>query len=96
MSKTPRISPMQLAGRPGVLVQTPYDEFFVGQIKAMVPRGDRWFDPYRKGWWVAEAHAATIEHLVRECFGAVVIVDADGYAVTHECSGEKLVQESLL
>ena len=86
---------MKLAGRAGVLVQTPFDEFFVEQIKAMVPRHERWFNPHRKGWWVAEEWAPVIEHLVRETFGAVVIVDEAGHEITHERSGERLEQGRL-
>ena len=87
---------MKLRARPGVLVQTPFDMEFVLQLKAMVPRHDRWFNEHRKGWWVAEVWAQVIEHLVRETFGAVVIVDEGGREITHERSGEKLEQGRLL
>ncbi len=87
---------MKLSGRPGLLVQTPYDEFFVEQLKAMVPHRDRWFNRPRKGWWVAEEHREMILHLVRETFGAIIVVDEDGHEITHEPSGEKLEQGRLL
>ena len=96
MSKPAKVSPMKLSGRPGVFIKTPFDEFFNGQLTAMVPRRDRWFNGHRKGWWIAEMWAEPILHLIRECFGAVVVVDADGREIMHERSGEKLEQGELL
>jgi len=95
VSKPAKVSPMKLRGRAGILVQTPYDEFFVGQIKAMVPRHERWFNEHRKGWWISAEWAPAIEHLVREAFGAVVVADQDGREITHE-AGEKIEQVRLL
>jgi hypothetical protein len=96
VSKPAKVSPLKLSGRPGFLVQTPYDEFFIEQLKAMIPRGDRWFNAHRKGWWVAEEHSEMILHLVREAFGAIIVVDEDGREITHERSGEKLEQGRFL
>ena len=87
---------MRLRNRPGLLVQTPFDEFFVEQLKAMVPRGDRWWNAHRKGWWVAEEHRETILHIVRDAYGTIIVVDEDGREITHEPSGEKLEQGRLL
>lgn len=96
VSKPPKVSPMKLRNRPGILVQTPFDRFFVDQVKSMVPRSDRWWNDHRTGWWISEEYREPIEHLTRECFGAVVIVDEDGHEITHERSGEKLEQGRLL
>ena len=95
MSKPAKVSPMELSGRPGVLVQTPYDEFFIEQLKAMIPRRDRWFNRPARGWWVAEEHREMILHLVRDAFGAIIVVDEDGREITHE-GGERLEQGRLL
>ncbi len=95
-STTPKVSPMKLRKRAGVLVQTPYDEFLNSQIKGMVPRGDRWWNDHRKGWWVAEEYRDIAIHLVLQCFQYVVVVDDEGEAITHDSTGAKLVQERLL
>jgi len=93
----PRFTPMKRYGRiPGVLVQFPYDEHLIAQLKAMVPRADRWYNEHRKGWWIAEPHRKLVEHLIREAFPkAVEIVDEEGRAVTIE-GDDRLVQERLL
>ncbi len=87
---------MKLSKRPGVLVQTPYDEFLIAQLKAMVPRRDRWWNDHRKGWWIAEEHEKTVVHLVLQAFQYVVVVDEHGDAITHDNTGARLVQERLL
>lgn len=87
---------MKLSKRPGFLVQTPYDEFFVDQLREMVPRRDRWFCRPRKGWWIAKEHLEIVLHLVRDAFGTIIVVDDDGREITHEASGEKLEQGRLL
>ncbi len=87
---------MTLHGKPGFLVKTPYDDFFLEQLREMVPVRDRWFNRPRKGWWIAEEHRDVILHLVREAFGgAIVVVDEDGREITHE-GGERLEQGKLL
>ena len=86
---------MKLKKRPGFLVQTPYDEIFLEQLREMIPKRDRWFNRPRKGWWVAEKHLDIALHLVREAFGAIIVVDEDGREVTHE-GGERLEQGRLL
>ena len=62
----------------------------------MVPRREREWNAYRKGWWIAEAHSETVHHLVRDAFGTIIVVDADGREITHEPSGERLEQGRLL
>lgn len=94
--KHPRVRPMKLNKREGVLVRTPYDETFNAQLRGMIPRGDLWFNAHAKGWWVAEAHRAIVLHLVREAFGGVEVVDENGEAVIHTATGERLHQEELL
>lgn len=96
MSKIARIRPMKLKGRPGILVRTPYDPFFNEQLKAMVPRADRWFNDHAKGWWIAEAHADVIRHLIRECHGGLEITDEHGESIIETADGERIHQESLL
>lgn len=91
----PRIRPMKLKGRTGVLVRTPFSAPFNDTLKAMVPRGDRWWNEAATGWWVSERHAPVVQHLVREHFGNVEITDAEGETVTYTRAGEKLHQESL-
>lgn len=90
-----RISPSTLRGRAGVAVRTPFDEVFVGQLKAMIPRNDRWFNPHVKTWWVAEDHVDLVTYLVRDCFGTVEITGTDGRKITLTPAGETLVQEEL-
>ncbi len=89
------IRPQKLRGRPGMLARTPYDEFFVEQLKAMIPRGDRWFNPISKAWWIAEEHREMILHLVRDAFGTIIVVDEDGREITHE-GDQRLEQGRLL
>ena len=86
---------MKSYGRPGVLVQTPFDEFFVEQLKAMVPPRDRWWNAHRKGWWVAEEYRDIVLHLVREAFGgAIIVVDEEGREITHE--GDERLEQGML
>lgn len=94
--RTPRVFPQQLSRRPGVGILTPYDEAFIAQLKAMVPRGDIWFNPYSKHWWVAIVHQDVVRHLVSEHFGTYELEDDDGVVVIHTAGGEQLHQESLL
>ena len=96
MSRPARISPLKSYGREGVLVQTPFDEFFVEQLKAMVPRREREWNAHRKGWWIDLKHSETIVHLIRDAFGAIIVVDEDGREIIHERSGEKIEQGRLL
>ena len=96
MSKPAKVSPMELSKRSGVLFQTPFDEFFVEQLKAMVPRPDRWWNGHRKGWWIATESSEIVFHLARDAFGAIVVVDEDGNEIIHERSGEKIEQGRLL
>ncbi len=91
----PSVRPQKLQGRPGVLLKTPFDEFFLGQLKAMVPHNDRWFNQLARGWWIAEEHAEPMVHLTLETFGATIVVDEDGREITHERSGERLEQTRL-
>lgn len=93
--KPPKLTPMKLSGRDGILVQTPYDEIFVGQLKNMISRRDRWWNEHRKGWWVAEEERTLVMHLLEMFGGTVVIVDQDGHEVIHE-HGETLEQGRLL
>ena len=87
---------MKYHDEPGFLFQTPYDEFFVEQLKGMVPIRERWFNRPRKGWWVAERHRDVILHLVRDAFGgAIIVVDADGHEIIHE-GDERIEQGRLL
>lgn len=86
---------MKLRGRPGVLVQTPFDEFYNAQLKAMIPKRDRWWNEHRTGWWIHEDYADTITFLAEQAFGAIIIVDDDGREITHE-GGERLEQGRLL
>lgn len=91
----PRIRPMKLHRREGVLVQTPFSAVFLDRLRALVPRTDReWFE-LRTGWWIAKRHADVAQHLVREVFGNVEITDADGETITYTRAGEKLHQEQL-
>ncbi len=95
--KVARISPMKLSGRPGMLFQTPYDETYVGQLKAMIGRRDRWWNDHRKGWWIAADSARLARHLTLEAFGVAVIVDDEGHETTHDQrTGETLEQGDLL
>lgn len=96
VNQTPKVSPLKHFDRPGLLIQTPYDEFFAGQLKGMVPVEDRWFDWNRTGWWVAEEYRDVILHLIREAFGGFIVVEDDGREVTHEASGERVEQGRLL
>lgn len=95
--KTSRISPMKLGGRPGVLVQTPYSEYFVQNLKASIPKGDRWWNEHRTGWWVSESYADLARHFVLEEFGVAIIVDDEGEerTIDHR-TGETLQQGDLL
>lgn len=95
--KTAKISPMQLRGRPGVLLQTPYSDYFVQNLKASIDRRDRWWNEHRKGWWVAEEHARLARHFVLEEFGVAIIVDDEGEerTIDHR-TGETLQQGDLL
>jgi len=93
--KPPRIFPMKLQGRPGVLVKTPFSDAFLLQLKGMVPSGDRWWNEHAKGWWVAIVHQDVMEHIVREVFGSVEIEDEDGNVICLTAAGEKLYQEPL-
>ncbi len=87
---------MKLYGRPGVLLQTPYDEHFVGQLKTLPHRERIWF-AHRLGWWVSEEHAALGRHFLLECFGVAVIVDDKGNETVHDHrTGETLEQGRLL
>lgn len=91
-----RVSPMKHYGAEGFLIQTPYDEIFVEQIREMVPIKDRWFNRSRRGWWVAEEHREIVLHLVHEAFGgAIIVVGDDGREITHE-GDERLEQGRLL
>lgn len=99
MKKTavPKLSPMKLRGRPGVLFQTPYDEMYVAQLKGLIPnKRDRWFNEHRRGWWIAEEHVDLVTHLTRETFGAMRVVDDEGHEIIEERSGERLEQGRLL
>ena len=94
MNQPAKISPLKSYGREGVLVETPFDETFIEQLKAMIPRKEREWNGHRRGWWVDLKHRETIIHLVGDAFGAIVIVDEDGREITHE-GGERLEQETL-
>lgn len=94
--RVPRIFPQQLSRRPGVGVLAPYNEAFIARLKAMIPRGDLWFNPYSKHWWAAAVHVDIVRHLVSECFGTYELEDGNGDVVTHTPAGEQLVQETLL
>ncbi len=87
---------MRLSKRPGYLVQTPFDDVFIEQLREMIPKRDRWFNRPRKGWWIAEEHLELVLHLVRDAYGgAIIVVDEDGREITHE-GGERLEQGRLL
>ncbi len=87
---------MKHYGAPGFLIQTPYDEFFVDQIREMVPIRERWYNRPRKGWWIAENYREIVLHLVRDAFGgAIIVVDEDGREITHE-GDERIEQGRLL
>jgi len=94
--KLATVRPMKLNGRPGLLVRTPFDEVFNGQLRAMIPRGQVWFNAHAKGWWVAEAHRSVVLHLALEAFGGVEVTDENGETVAHTAAGERLHQEKLL
>ena len=84
MMATPRIvlgQPHRDDDRPGILVQTPYSEEFVEELKSL-PRRDRAWDSEEKVWWVAEAHRDRVQELVIHHFGAVEVVDEDGACET--------------
>jgi hypothetical protein len=86
---------MKLKGRDGVLVQFPFDEVLIERLKAMIPHRDRWFDPNRKGWWVASTHERIARHFLLEVYQHIEVIDADGEAVLQTASGERWKQEGL-
>ena len=87
---------MKLSKRPGYLIQTPFDDFFLEQLREMIPKRDRWFNRSRKGWWIAEEHLDVVLHLVRDAFGgAIIVVDEDGREIIHE-GDERIEQGRLL
>lgn len=93
------IRPRKLKGRLGFIVTTPFSRTWGDQVKAMIPRSDRFpmFDYPPKGWWIAAEHLDVVVHLAREAFGFVDVVDRPGAdPVTYTPAGERLHQESLL
>lgn len=87
---------MKLRGRPGILLRTPFDRGFNDQLKGMVPRANRWFNEHASGWWIAEQHKPVIEHMAREWFGGIEILDGEGEALVVTAAGERCRQERLL
>ena len=82
------VRPQKLRGRLGVLVKTPYDEVFLGQLKAMG-------SPSRPLVQCMEDHSL-VPLRDPPTASRLIVVDEDGREITHERSGEKLEQGRLL
>lgn len=95
MKATPRIHPMKSFGRDGVLIQAPYDEVVLEQLKAMVPSEARRWNERLRGWWVRDDYADIAVHLILEAFGSIGRVDESGESVLETASGERWRQERL-
>jgi hypothetical protein len=55
-----------------LVVQTPYDRGFVAQLKALVPYGDRRWEPDQKVWLVRPDHGPTLQRLCGQFFGEII------------------------
>jgi len=83
-----------------LFLETPYDPFFLEQIKTLIPaKGRRFMEPPEgpaKGWRIWAEHADVAEHLTRNAFpGAIDEIDIEGRTVTRTADGRRLVQDSL-
>lgn len=57
--KTPKLEHgVDIDGRDGVLLTTPFDQQFVDELKSTLPRGDRRWSSERRAWWVAAERTA--------------------------------------
>ena len=66
-----------------LVVKTPYDAGFVAELKTRVPATDRKFDGGRKAWLVTPAHGKTVQNLIQQYFGQLVLLpQATSQAVT--------------
>lgn len=81
--------------RAGVLLTSPYNEELVDTLKSL-PRGDRWWDEAREGWWVAAAHEEFVVEAAVGAFGGVRILGLDGESDYYVDRHGRSVQERLL
>ena len=84
----------------GIFLETPYDPFFLEQIKTLIPvKGRRFMEPPEgpaKGWRIQAEWVDVAEHLTRGAFpGAIDEIDIQGRTVTRTADGRRLVQDSL-
>lgn len=64
--------------RPGSLLDTPYNEDFVTDLKDSIPYPHRAWVPDEKLWWVAAEFADEAVKLAAHYFGEVRVTDEDG------------------
>lgn len=81
--------------RPGVEIQTPYNEGFVEDLKRTVPHRERSWDSVDRVWWASEEHAEAVIELVIFYFGEAEVVDADGAVEYRNRDGVVSKQEGL-
>jgi len=82
--------------RPGVWITTPYDEFFVGELKATIPSRERAWDSEEVAWWVSEGEAERAIALVVHHYGETIVVDEHGTEEYRTADGVSARQERLL
>lgn len=83
-----------------IFLETPYDPFFLEQIKTLIPaKGRRFMTPPEgpaKGWWITAEWVDVAEHLMNNAFpGAIDEIDIEGCLITRDEDGRRLVQDSL-
>lgn len=63
-------------GREGLLVRTPFDRSLVDQLKAQVPRGDRYWTG--EAWWVAPEHQDLVVYLLHKRWPEILFYGLEG------------------
>jgi len=82
-------------GQLGVLLTSPYSEDLVETLKTL-PRGDRWWDEEREGWWIAAAHEAFVIEAAIAHLGGVKVLGLEGESDCVIDRHGRTVQERLL
>lgn len=86
---------VDLDGRTGALLTTPFQQDFIDELKSTLPRGDRRWAGELRAWWVAPEHTSYAIDLMLRFWSAVDVigdpdegdyqVDRDG-VITGQCT----------
>lgn len=72
----------------GTVVDTPFDQGFIDELKDRWSHGERYWSEAEEVWWIMPGNEETVEELVIEHFGGVRVVHADGSETLRDQSGD--------